>query len=221
MFCVEPAPPTRTCLERNLEPWSSRRGHRITTLSCALGAADGDTTIEFLPGLPANSSIHPDDKREQLDTVVERFTIPDLWRLNRYRPFAAIALVLLTLVVYPFRRAFYRRILRRGTDGASRFPCRVRPLRSVLEECSLSHVDLLKVDAEGAELEVLDGLGQAGLAIVRQLAIEIEPYHRGHVPELVQRLARAGFGRVSFESPTGQDDVLGDPYPCMLYAIRG
>jgi nonribosomal peptide synthetase DhbF len=220
VVCIEPAPPTRACLERNLEGWEGREGHEITTLPWALGAREDDAVIEFLPGLPANSSVHPGDKRAQLETVVQQFTLSDLWHLNRSRPAVALMLVLLTLLIYPFRRIAYRRVVQHGMDGASRFPCKVRPLDAVLEECALTRVDLLKVDVEGAELEVLEGLGSAGLARVRQLAIEIEPYHKPRLPALMARLTRAGFESLSVQGATGTGDGLDDPYPCMLYAVR-
>jgi hypothetical protein len=144
----------------------------------------------------------------------------DLWRLNRSRRGVALALVLLTLLVYPFRRALYRRIIREGMRGALQFACKVRPLSSVLEECALTRVDLLKVDVEGAELEVIEGLDSAGLALVRQLAIEIEPYHKPRLRALMERLAKAGFENLSVHSATGAGDAMDDPYPCMLYARR-
>jgi hypothetical protein len=89
-----------------------------------------------------------------------------------------------------------------------------------MAECSLDRIDLLKIDVEGAELEAMQGLTDAELACVRQLVLEVEPYHKGLVPALMDRLRRCGFTLLTLRGPTGARNVLDDPYPCTLYAVR-
>lgn len=71
-------------------------------------------------------------------------------------------------------------------------------------------VALLKLDIEGAELEVLVGAPAATLARVRQMTVEfhdfLDPTLEPQVRSVYARLARLGFARVRFAR--GNDDVL-------------
>lgn len=52
-------------------------------------------------------------------------------------------------------------------------PCRLMSLERFLAESGIAHVDLLKVDVEGAELDVLRGCG-AAWPKVRSVAVETD-----------------------------------------------
>lgn len=52
------------------------------------------------------------------------------------------------------------------------YACSLRPLSEIIREAAVKKIDLLKVDAEGCEMEVLCGINAEDWAIVRQIAIE-------------------------------------------------
>lgn len=69
---------------------------------------------------------------------------------------------------------------------------RVRPLSSILDELAIATFDLLKVDVEGAEEEVLEGIEERHWPVIRQAVVEV---HRGTESRNAteERLRRHGF----------------------------
>lgn len=73
----------------------------------------------------------------------------------------------------------------------------VRTLGSLMEELGDDHVDLLKISAEGAELEIIRNLLDRGLD-VRTLCVEFaQPAQRDDVETACDRLLEAGFSLVA------------------------
>jgi hypothetical protein len=163
--------------------------------------------------MPGNSGVHPEEKRAEMAATIERFRVADAWPMNQ-------PMALFLLLAFPFRRPLLRAMVRLGAKGAERLACSVRTLPAIFRECGLERVDLLKMDVEGAELEAVEGLGDEGLSHVRQIAMECAPWSKAHVPPLMDRLRRVGFGHVALEGLVGKTRILEDPYPCMLYAVR-
>ena len=80
----------------------------------------------------------------------------------------------------------------RGRYRSETLNCELRTLSSVVGELELGRVDLLKIDVEGAELDVLEGIGDEDWALIRQIVIEV--HDRGRRGILVEsELRRRGF----------------------------
>jgi FkbM family methyltransferase len=80
------------------------------------------------------------------------------------------------------------------------------PLGGALDLCGAPALALLKLDVEGAELEILEGASDATLARVARVVLEYHDFIRaGCCARVKQRLARAGFTRIE----TGLDAVDG------------
>lgn len=92
--------------------------------------------------------------------------------------------------------------------------CELRTLSSVFRRESLSHVDLLKVDVEKAELDVLRGVGEADWPRIRQVVAEVHDQH-GRAATITGMLTAQGFS-VHVE----QDPEWAETPIRMLYAIR-
>ena len=85
----------------------------------------------------------------------------------------------------------------RWFDGASTVQCRVRTLSSVIDEMGLKIVHLLKVDVEGSELEVLQGIEDRHWGIVEQVVAEV---HDGCTEATKDLLIGEGFRVTSVPS---------------------
>jgi FkbM family methyltransferase len=86
----------------------------------------------------------------------------------------------------------------------------VRTLSSFFDEHAIQSVDFLKIDVEGDELAVLQGIAREHVPKIRQLAIEV------HTPEIAEQvrdlLAGMGFkvaSDVGIASPAGVSDIYG------------
>ena len=192
LYCFEPVPNTRACLERNIADASA--SHDVTVLGIGLGAADGEMTIDFFPSHPGNSTLHLGEKQRELQ---------GMWEAKTRKP-VTIALT------YPFW-PLLRRMSQNSLGRSEQFVCQVRTLSDVIRENDVQRIDLLKVDVEGAELDVLAGIEDWSL--IRQVAMELSPANKPQIGPLSDRLRAHGFSVVT--------EDLGDGEPAMLYAVRG
>jgi hypothetical protein len=199
-------------------PWWNR--HEIIFLASAIGSTNAEATISFFPRTPGNSTLHLGEKRRErakmIDEIVAETTPTRNWNMNKNK-----ARALMFLSLYPWRRSLLNRFFKRPVfDNPVTSQCEVRTLSDTIQRQALEHVDLLKIDIEGAELEALDGIEEQHWRRIRQLVMEISPAHKGALTALSDRLRAIGFSKVTVESIVGGAPVLDDPWPCMLYAVR-
>jgi FkbM family methyltransferase len=89
-----------------------------------------------------------------------------------------------------------------------------RSLTSLLQEIGWDQIDLLKLDIEGAEVEVLDSLDRVALSRIAQLTVEFHSapqfcFDLGpQVEQCLERLAKVGFVVVDFTFPSRVDVLL-------------
>jgi FkbM family methyltransferase len=209
IYCFEPVPATHACLVRNLAESPHRAKHEVRAFDVGLGAADGEITIQYYPGAPANSTIYSEGKRDEFGAIVENVSFGDAWRFARWK----------AVVYWPLRK-FTRRLIERAFDGGVATSCRLRTLSGIIRESGVERIDLLKIDVEGAEMDVLEGIEDAHWPLIRQVSMEISPAQKPAVPALVDRLRARGFRQSALESMFGSESRLDDPIPCNLFAVR-
>ena len=75
----------------------------------------------------------------------------------------------------------------------------LKPLPHAIKELSLTHIDLLKIDVEGAEMSVLRGMTDEHWKIVDQVVMEIQTH--AFRDEAVALLERNGFNVICTQDP--------------------
>jgi len=94
-------------------------------------------------------------------------------------------------------------------EHANTVTARSIALSDFLSEQRLTRIDLLKLDIEGAELDVLASL--TGSDVIRQITVEFHdfmfPDQREHVIQSIRHMHNLGFRCFNFSSP-GHGDVL-------------
>ncbi len=213
IYSFEPVPGTYACLARNVaeSPMASR--HVIKTLNVGLGANDRQTTIEFFPRVPSNSTLYSADKHRDFGRVVEGVRWVDEWQKNRFK-------ALLLAPLFPFFKRSLGRTLDRKIAQSVSLPCQIRTVSGIIHEHRVQGIDLLKIDVEGAEMDVFAGIEESHWPLIRQVCMEVEPANKRHVPELLERFRSRGFTRLAVESLLGGACRLEDAVACTVFAVR-
>jgi FkbM family methyltransferase len=202
LLAVEPAPEPFASLERNIRELFP--ASRVTLLRCALADRFGQATFYYRPRMPAISSLQsktPGDSEVLFEGVLQA------------PPAECRAL-------FPrFPRTLRKAFLHIGTRWIAakvvETPCAVETVSRVLREHGIERVDFLKIDVEGAELDVLRGIEQDDWPKIQRLAVEVHDLD-GRVQTIRGMLERAGFEHfeVSQEWPFAGTEIW------MLHARR-
>jgi FkbM family methyltransferase len=185
IYAFEPIAPIYALLACNLYANSLN----ATPLCLAIGERTGPVDLQYYPGssLTSGRATPP----EQVAEVTRRHVEHNLPELSD-----ALDLILERKTV------------------AQTHSCRMTSLCQVLSEIPESTIDLLKIDVEGSELAVLDGIGDdVAWGKIRQVVLEIDEKSGLHVA--VERLTARGF-QVLVE----QDELLRTTGLHYVYARR-
>jgi FkbM family methyltransferase len=181
LLALEPAPETFALLEQNVRkvPGGDVRLHRT-----ALGAEPGEAVLYYRPRASAMSSLY----RESLDTApVMRAIVRDA-PAERRRSFPRWMKRLPT----PTVEAIMIRIGDWSQAKVVETPCPVTTISDILLEHAIERVDFLKVDVEGAELDVLRGVRPSDWPKIQWIAAEVHDFD-GRVQTVRELLQEAGF----------------------------
>lgn len=69
-------------------------------------------------------------------------------------------IALLFLIAFPVRKQLANPLFRLGLAGGVSVSCPLTTLSSVIRECGVQRIDLLKIDVEGRKMDVLAGLDE-------------------------------------------------------------
>ncbi|MFJ4622037.1 FkbM family methyltransferase [Streptomyces sp. NPDC088812] len=84
-------------------------------------------------------------------------------------------------------------------EGQQKVPCTVERLDSVAERLGIDRIDFLKIDVEGFEVKVLEGIGEELWPKIARAAVEVEDDH-GELVAVRSLFEKHGM-RVSVEQP--------------------
>lgn len=94
--------------------------------------------------------------------------------------------------------------------------CAVRTLSSVIQELGIKAIDLLKIDVEGAEYEVLEGIEENDWPKIKQIVGEVHN-KKGRLDKIQNLLTSQGF-KIKLEKREQLPSTYVDTYN--LYAVR-
>jgi FkbM family methyltransferase len=203
IYAFEPMPPLYATLARNAREFFAGR---LTTLPYGLAAGEDELDFSYFPAATIFSSA----LRNQGNVEAERrritASIVEMIHQGGLGPVAR-------RVPAPVLRRLVGRKLRIMRDFETH-RVRVMPLSAVLDEQGIEQIDLLKVDVEGAELDVLRGIQERHWPLVRQAVVEVEHWQQNR--DTVCEVFRArGFTVHAEQDPVQQAADIG-----MVFAIR-
>ncbi|MFE0024943.1 FkbM family methyltransferase [Amycolatopsis sp. NPDC059021] len=203
IYAFEPLPPLYATLERNAREFFDGR---LTALPYGLASGDDELDFSYFPAATIFSSSLRN--QENIEAERQRVTASIVEMIRRGGlgpvPRRVPASVLRALVGRKLR------VMRR----LETHHVRVRPLSSVLDEQGIDQVDLLKIDVEGAELDVLRGIEQRHWPLIRQAVVEVEGWQE-HRDTVLDIFAAHGFTVRAEQDPVQRAADIG-----MVFAIR-
>jgi FkbM family methyltransferase len=202
VLAFEPAPPIFEVLSRNL----SRLPGALEALPLGLGASEAHVELTYFPGMSCLSSTErrPDDLGAELRRVAA--SLVALIRAGEVMPrFASLPQPLLEGLVEGYVHVRLR---------PRRYTVPIRPLSRLIGERALERISLLKVDVEGAEEQVLEGVAPEHWPRIEAVALELERF-AARVARVSERLSQLGF---TVEAIQDQAQARGDFG--LLYAWR-
>jgi FkbM family methyltransferase len=203
IYAFEPMPPLHATLERNAREFFDGC---LTALAYGLAAGDDELDFSYVPAATIFSSSLRDQDNIEVERQRVTASVVEMIRQGGAGPvLRRVPVSVLSLLVG--RRL---RVMRQ----LETYRVRVRPLSSVLDEYGIDRIDLLKVDVEGAELDVLRGIQERHWPLVRQAVVEVERWgqNRDAVREV---FAAHGFTVSAEQDPVQKAGDIG-----MVFAVR-
>ena len=209
LHLFEPVPSTFAILERNAQRVLA--GAEVELHRVALVARQGRATLELNPKWSLDAGIDTQTFAREARRVVgleawTRALVHDAARAGGMSPRVARRLE------QALRRRLVGRLLLSGVwllervvtqvqrRTVQRIECAVTTVSEAMRESAIEAVDLLKIDVEGAEWEVLQGVDEDDWPRLRQLVIEV--HNVGHRVQRVRELLESH----GFAVAVGQDD---------------
>jgi FkbM family methyltransferase len=182
LFAFEPIPSLFAVLQQNAKTLFPEKNAQL--LNIGLSNRSGTAEFTFNPSLSMTASMYPDviaqSSQKQLSifvwlqalindmALVSRLPsglARSLNRLlsNRYLRIPTLGLVGLPLVVMSAAQRLKTKRIR----------CSLKTISQVIQENNLKQIDLIKVDVEGSELDVIQGIDENDWPKIRQFIIEV------------------------------------------------
>lgn len=181
VFSFEPIPETFALLQRN----SDQNNHlKLNLFNCGLASEAGQATFRYFPAANVCSTMDAEDsiafRKNSRDFILQQ--IREFGRIPRWFVDHTPAWLWWPTTEL-IRRIYHRQVP---------VVCQLRTISDVIDEHQIERIDCLKIDTEGAEMEVLRGMREAHWPLVQQAVIET---HDGpdSAKEVVELLQRHGF----------------------------
>lgn len=213
LFCIEPVPVIFNALQANLRQVKPSENNTVHLINKGISNTHTLREIEFYPQIPGNSTLYPKEKRREGKYVSGSLSLTDIWKWNKLG-------CLLMLVCFPLRRKLFEEHWRRSCRHSQKFTCELMPLSELIEQYNIDAIDLLKIDVEGSEMDVLDGISEPHWEKIQQLVLECSPHNLKSLPGKKEMLRSKGFRQVVIESMDGSPYDPTALLPCLLYATR-
>lgn len=203
LYCFEPIPELFAALKRNCgegERMSDSECHLFPMGLTAIGAPT-EAEFTYFKRAPCDTTQHIAEKREELvaffaakgadaKALFERTLPGGIGRL-----FGRMAGRFVTRLPH----GAVRRWVMDRVAGVRLLRCALTTVEAVVVQQDVTRIDLLKIDVEGAELEVLQGLGDRAWPMVRQIVLEGHDRH-GRLDAIKRLLRERGFDDIHSEA---------------------
>ena len=199
VFAFEPIPTIFSVLQNNAQLHGDGR---LKPMPFGVSNEPGRLTFTYFPNSPALSTAHMEDWDKGDFEEAVRGQIGVSGQVMWYAK-----------LVPGFLSSMIAKYLRRGSQTVD---CELRTVSQVMRDENLSGIDLLKVDCEGAELDVLRGIETEHWPHIKRVVAEVHDLD-GRLEQMMSLLQSHGFDQIHQEKEEGFEDT-----PLVnIYASRG
>jgi len=204
-FCFEPIPDTFAVLSHN-RTLIRDAGHQVVLNNQGVWKEKSTAVFRHLPRFSCSSTMCPDDSDEQQQRALD-FTLNAFdQHPNRF--------LSTTLGCLPnFVRVAIAKRLMKHHGKQQTIQCELTSIGDLLRDHQIDHVDYLKLDAEGAEIDILEAVSDEDWTKIQQIVVET---HRGD--DAMRRVEQILHDH-GFETATGFSQS--SPADKMVYGVRG
>jgi FkbM family methyltransferase len=191
VHAFEPSPQIYKILQANLAPF----GPRAVPHNSGIAAHPGQATFTYYPHYSIMSGFHahPTHDMQTLRSAIKT-------QLQSASPEADVE----------DRHVDW--IVQAALAEQEQFTCELRTVSDILDETSTSELALLKIDAEGSELDILSGIGAEHWPRIRQIATEIHDRDGTSCPRITRLLEGQGFRCIVEQDPHLQNSGITNCY---------
>lgn len=191
VYCFEPIPDIADVLNANATKFGSNQ-----LIVRQMGLSDTNEEVEFtyFPNTPALSTFKPEEWEndpKEFDKAVKgsmRNPPPEMKWMK-----------LIPTVFSPLIANYLRK-------GKKQVKCQLNITSDIIEKEGLNKIDLLKVDCEGAELSVLNGIKKEHWPLIKATVIEVHDLDN-RLQRIEEMLKSNGFNNIHIEKESGLEDT--------------
>jgi FkbM family methyltransferase len=206
VYAFEPVQATFEVLRLNLGRYDQQE--QLKAFPFGLSSSSEAVSCAYYPRAPSLSTAYPNEeadlkmvKEATLNNIIYLDEAPLVLRCLRWVPSFLLSLIL----HYPLKRTLY---LKTAT-------CQMQTLSQFLRDHRIGRIDLLKVDAEKAELEIFRGIEAQDWPKIQQVVVDV--HDLDHRLEAMTALLQQ-YGLTEIE--VGQPPTLKNSKIYTVYAMR-
>ncbi len=193
VHAFEPSPTIFEILKANVE----RYGNMVQVHDCGIAGERGEARFTFYPSYSIMSGFEVDTEHDQ----------------NALRE--GIKNQLKERGLVDVQEHYVETLVTRVLDQKQEQVCQLETVSSMIEKAQVGTLGLLKIDAEGSEWDILNGIREEHWPKIRQIVMEVHDTREKRSPQIKQLLEQRGF-KCTLE----QDKQLESSGIFNCYAIR-
>lgn len=196
IFAFEPIPYIYHCLEKNIKLHKLDKQDNIKLFNLGLTHTNGpqQAIFAYYKNVAANSTLKLDEKQQLADDLrnnpQEVITI-----LKQNLPI----IYLLFLILFPLRTWLINKLVDQLLNS-EKIMCQLTTVSNIWRDHAISHIDLLKIDVEGAELDVLQGIEGEHWPKIKQIVMEAHDVG-DRIETIKELLTQKGFKQINIIQP--------------------